>query len=414
MKNRRFLFLQGVCSPFFSLLAQALRREGAGVSKINFNMGDAAYWRAGGSEDFKEPLKALPGFITERLQAKGITDVVLFGDCRPVHRLAISAAKAQDVRCHVFEEGYFRPFWLTLERDGVNRYSLLPRDPAWYRDVAPRLPSPESHVPFDQAFSVRAFHDVLYHLAGAINPVCFPNYRTHAQHLAPREYAGYVWRFLRTRLRESHDEQTISDLMRASTPFFLLPLQLNNDAQIREHSPFADMPEVLRVVLESFARAAPVGTKLLIKNHPLDYGTVDYPRVINEFAREFALERRVAFIESGPLASIVARCAGVVTVNSTVGSVALDQSRPLFTLGEAIYHMPGLSFSGMLDEFWQHAEAPDSALYQAFRRVVMHATQINGGFYTRPAIEIALRNVLPALAAVPSRLEYLLACDPLA
>jgi len=193
-----------------------------------------------------------------------------------------------------------------------------------------------------------------------------------------------------------------------------LPLQLNNDAQIREHSPFADMPEVLRVVLESFARAAPVGTKLLIKNHPLDYGTVDYPRVINEFAREFALERRVAFIESGPLASIVARCAGVVTVNSTVGSVALDQSRPLFTLGEAIYHMPGLSFSGMLDEFWQHAEAPDSALYQAFRRVVMHATQINGGFYTRPAIEIALRNVLPALAAVPSRLEYLLACDPLA
>ncbi|MEN9728057.1 MAG: hypothetical protein RL434_2423 [Pseudomonadota bacterium] len=414
MKDRRFLFLQGVCSPFFSLLAQALRREGAGVTKMNFNMGDVAYWRAGGSEDFKDSLKALPDFLAARLRAQGITDIVLFGDCRPVHRLAIAAAKAQNVRCHVFEEGYFRPFWLTLERDGVNRYSLLPRDPAWYREVAPKLPPPEPHVPFDQAFAVRAVHDVLYHLASAFNPVCFANYRSHAQHLAPREYAGYVWHFLQTRLRQARDEQTISDLMQASTPFFLLPLQLNNDAQIREHSPFANMPEVLRVVLESFARAAPSETRLLIKNHPLDYGTVDYPRVINELAREFALERRVAFVESGPLASIVARCAGVVTVNSTVGAVALDHARPLFTLGDAVYRMPGLCFSGTLDEFWQHAEAPDAALYQAFRRVVMHATQINGGFYTRPAIEIALSNVLPALAAVPSRLEHLLARDPVA
>jgi capsular polysaccharide export protein len=414
MKGRRFLFLQGVCSPFFARLAGMLRAEGAFVRKIHFNTGDVAYWREGEDEVFRGALPDLPAFIAEGLQQHRISDLVLFGDCRPVHRLAIATARPLGVRSHVFEEGYFRPWWFTLEREGVNRYSRLPRDPDWYREVAPKLPSPEPHVPFEQAFSVRAFHDVLYHLAGAFNPVFFPNYRTHAQHLAPREYAGYARRFLRTRLRQAHDEQAVSDLMQASTPFFLLPLQLNNDAQIREHSPFANMPEVLLVVLESFARAAPAGTKLLIKNHPLDYGTVDYSRVIIELAREFALERRVSFIESGPLASLVAHCAGVVTVNSTVGAVALDQSRPLFTLGEAIYHMPGLSFSGMLDEFWQHAEAPDSALYQAFRRVVMHATQINGGFYTRPAIEIALRNVLPALAAVPSRLEYLLACDPLA
>lgn len=408
MKGRRFLFLQGVCSPFFPRLADALRHEGACVRKIHFNMGDMAYWRRGESEAFRDDLVTLPGFMQNRLQAHRITDVLLFGDCRPVHRLAIAEAKALDVRCHVLEEGYFRPWWFTLERDGVNRYSRLPRDPAWYREVAKRLPPSEAHEPFAQAFAVRAFHDVVYHLAGAFNPLAYPRYRTHAAHLAPREYAGYVWHFLYKRMRQHADQRVAEDFLRSPAPFFLLPLQLNHDAQIREHSPFANMPEVLRVALESFARAAPTGTRLLIKNHPLDYGTVDYPRIIAGLVREFALEGRVACIESGPLASIVERSAGVVTVNSTVGAVALDHGRPLMTLGEAIYRMRGLSFAGPLDDFWQHAEPAEAGLYGAFRRVVMHATQINGGFYSRAAIDVGLAHVVPALAAVPSRLGCLL------
>jgi capsular polysaccharide export protein len=408
MKGRRFLFLQGVCSPFFPRLAEVLRREGASVRKIHFNMGDMAYWRRGESEAFRGDLAALPEFMRDRLRQHRITDVLLFGDCRPVHRLAIAEAKATAVRCHVLEEGYFRPWWFTLERDGVNRYSRLPRDPLWYREVAKRLPPAEAHQPFTQAFAVRAFHDVLYHLAGALNPVGFPRYRTHAAHLAPREYAGYVWHFLYKRLRQRADQHVVDDFLSGRAPYFLLPLQLNHDAQIREHSPFANMPEVLRLVMKSFAHAAPPTARLLIKNHPLDYGTVDYARLIAGLVREFALEGRVACIESGPLAEIVERSAGVVTVNSTVGAVALDHGRPLITLGDAIYRLPGLSFAGPLDDFWQHAAPAEPALYEAFRRVVMHATQINGGFYSRGAIAVGLAHIVPALAAIPSRLERLL------
>lgn len=412
VKGRRFLFLQGVCSPFFARLAAMLRAEGAIVRKIHFNMGDVAYWRQGEDEAFRGPLPELPAFIAEGIQRHRISDLVLFGDCRPVHRLAIATARPLGVRSHVFEEGYFRPWWFTLEREGVNRYSRLPRDPAWYREVVGRLPAPRPHRPFKQPFAVRALHDVLYHLAGAFNPVAFPRYQTHAQHLAPREYAGYAWHFAHTHFRRQKDQRTVDDFLGGAAPYFLLPLQLNNDAQIREHSPFANMPEALDKVLRSFARAAPAAARLLIKNHPLDYGTIRYADLIDDLVRELGLEHRVAYIESGPLWDIVQRSRGVVTVNSTVGAVALDNARPLMTLGAAVYRLPGLSFAGALDEFWSAATPPDPRLYDAFRRVVMHATQINGGFYSAAAIDIGLTQVLPALSAIASPLDRLLAAEP--
>ncbi|MFQ6690711.1 capsule biosynthesis protein CapA, partial [Bordetella pertussis] len=42
-----FLFLQGVCSPFFDRLGRALRERGHAVRRVNYTVGDAAYWRGG-------------------------------------------------------------------------------------------------------------------------------------------------------------------------------------------------------------------------------------------------------------------------------------------------------------------------------------------------------------------------------
>jgi capsular polysaccharide export protein len=53
-------------------------------------------------------------------------------------------------------------------------------------------------------------------------------------------------------------------------PYYLLPLQLNSDAQIRDHCRFDDMNGVMEFVLESFATHAAGDARLVIKNHPLD------------------------------------------------------------------------------------------------------------------------------------------------
>ena len=58
--------------------------------------------------------------------------VVLFGDERPVHRVARRIARAFGIPVWCFEEGYLRPNYVTFERDGNNANSPLPRSPEDY------------------------------------------------------------------------------------------------------------------------------------------------------------------------------------------------------------------------------------------------------------------------------------------
>ena len=177
MSARAYLFLQGVCSPLFRHLARALRSAHCPVLKVNFNAGDLAYWGISGSRRYTGRLPALEAFLTDLLRRHDITDILLFGDCRPVHKPAVALAAQLGLRCHVLEEGYFRPYWFTLERGGVNRHSALPRDPHWYRAVAASLPPAPPPQTFQQPVAVRALHDFAYHAASMLNPLAFPHYR---------------------------------------------------------------------------------------------------------------------------------------------------------------------------------------------------------------------------------------------
>ena len=194
MARRAFLLLQGVCSPFFARLADELQAAGHAVLKLNFNAGDALYWARRPGWHFRGTLDELGEFLETRYARHGITDQVMFGDCRPVHRCASACAARNGVRTHVFEEGYFRPYWITLESEGANGRSRLPRDPGWFRHVARLLPPTPVEARFAAPYRVRAFHDVAYHVAGSLNPILYPHYRTHSATTAPLEYAAYVRR----------------------------------------------------------------------------------------------------------------------------------------------------------------------------------------------------------------------------
>ena len=407
MSKRRFLFLQGVCSPFFGQLADRLQVDGHHVQKINFTVGDSTYWGRRESLAFRGRLENLRDFLDDVYRRYGITDQVLFGDRRPVHRPAVEHAEALGIRTHVFEEGYFRPHWVTLEREGVNGHSLLPRDPDWFWAVGGDLEAVETVQPFASPFWVRAVHDVAYHLAGVGNALLFPHYRTHAGMTAPVEYLGYIRRFSLLRLWKPRDARLIADLIANQSVYYVLPLQLNTDAQIRDHSRFEDMAEVIEFVMASFARQAPSGSRLVIKNHPLDMGLLGYDRLIKRLARKFDVGGRIDYLESGDLDSLVRHSRGLVTVNSTVGGVSLGLDCPTLALSDPIYNLPGLTFQGALDDFWQQGEAPNRELFRRFRNAVIHATQVNGGFYCQRGIELAVRNSVAILEGEVSPLEAL-------
>ncbi|MEI7447923.1 MAG: hypothetical protein WCK28_23750, partial [Burkholderiales bacterium] len=151
-------------------------------------------------------------------------------------------------------------------------------------------------------------------------------------------------------------------------------------------------------------------SNLVTVHDPLTLGPLAVPRWWPAAARRaaWALGERVAFIESGDLQALVDQAAGVVTVNSTVGTMGLQAGRPVIALGKALYRLPGLCFDGPLAAFWREASPPDSALVSSFEQVVMHATQVNGGLYGRAAIELGLARVVDRLLNPISALERLL------
>ncbi len=408
MTKRAFLFLQGVCSPFFARLADRLAVDGHRVEKINFNGGDRAYWGLRRATAFRGSVDGLPDFLAERCAHWGITDQVIFGDCRPVHRAAVEQARALGIRNHVFEEGYFRPSWITLEREGVNALSKLPRDPRWYLEAEARVPDAGPGTKFVSPYWVRAAHDVAYHVASATNPVLYPGYRTHAPCNATVEYAAYLRHWARVAPQKRVDAELVEARVGRDDPYFVLPLQLNADAQIREHSTFEDMASLLQVVVESFARHAAAESRLVVKNHPLDMGLLDYPAIIARLAERFGAVERIDYLESGDLERLLAHARGVVTVNSTVGAQALGVGCPVIALADPIYRLPGLTFEGSLDAFWTNPVRPDPALFRAYRNVVMHATQVNGGFYSRAGIDLAVNEAARRLVIERSPLEELL------
>ena len=80
-------------------------------------------------------------------------------------------------------------------------------------------------------------------------------------------------------------------------------------------------------------------------------------------------------------------------VNSTTGLHAVRIGCPVKILGLAVYDMPGLTCQLSLDRFWRTPQAPDVEVYNAVDRLMGHATQIQGNFYTREGKLAAAREL---------------------
>ncbi|VWD34397.1 WcbO [Burkholderia contaminans] len=367
------------------------------MRKVNFCGGDLLYSEAGSAWNYDGKPNDLSAWYTQIARAGDFTDVIMFGDCREIHRHMHPVSQAFGLQVHVFEEGYVRPHWLTLERGGVNGRSLLPRDPAWYLDQRGVVPPSPVGRSTGYRLSERAYHDIRYRAANMLYAARFPHYRSHRPRNGIMEYAGLAARALCQGSHHRDAERVTRELLNADRSYYLFPLQLNSDAQIVVHSPFDGVRDAIAKVIQSFACHAPADTWLVIKNHPLDTGLIEYRQYSERLARELGVADRLRFINAGHLPTLLEHARGVVVVNSTVGLSALHHRRPLIALGSAIYDMPGLTWQGELEAFWLEAGSPDGALYQAFLDCVMHHTQINGDFYTRTGIEMAVAGAVERL-----------------
>lgn len=408
--DRCFLFLQGPASPFGFRLARALRRRGARIVKVHLCGGDTVFW-PGAARLFRGRPEEWPAYVERMMALEGVSDLVLFGDCRPYHAPAVLAGRGRAVRLHLLEEGYERPGWITCESHGVNAHSDLPRTPQAIREAAVALGThaaaaprrAETHgAPSAESFARRALWDVAWHAGHTALAPLFPRYRRHTLAHPAIDYAGWLLRWLTmsgANRRDRRARAAIAD----GRPCFLLPLQLEGDYQMRVHSRFRSVEEVVRHVLASFARAAPADARLVVKRHPYDTRVPATHKMVARLAEEYGLAGRVVFIERGAIDPLVAMSAGVVLVNSTTAMLALREGRPLKVLGRATYDMPGLSHQGTLDAFWTEGVAPDADLFHDYRRVVLARTQVAGGFFAPNTIARAVEGLVARMAVLEAR-----------
>lgn len=397
--RRAFLFLQGPPGPFFLLLAQRLDELGHSIHRINLSGGDRYDWGKDAT-DYRGTMSAWPLYFDRFLRANRITDVVLYGDCRPVHQAAVRMAKLRGIRVFVFEEGYIRPDWMTLERDGVNGHSPFDRNPELILASSRWLPEIPDLPQITADFRRRARDSYWHYHHVVTGRLGFPFYRTHRSHSIIGEGLGWLLKFAKARRRARQAEEALAAI--DGRDFVLFPLQLTGDYQIREHSPFESMPQAVDYVLDSFAAHAPPGQILLVKEHPLDASWRNWPAYLRRRARKLGIADRVICIDGGDLQRLSSAAAGMVCVNSTSGTLALENGIPVVVLGDAVYDVPGITHQSGLDSFWQSPERPDPELYAAFKKALHAKCLVRGGLASLSATETLVQNSIERLIAEDS------------
>jgi capsule polysaccharide modification protein KpsS len=380
-RGKHVLLLQGPAGPFFRQVARALVRRGARVSKINLNPGDVLFFPGPNATSYRGTFEDWPAFFETFVRDNRVDAVMLFGDCRPHHRVALARARELGLTTHVFEEGYVRPHYLTLEEGGVNGNSRLPRDPEFYRSaVVPRVPRPK---PVGNTFWWAAAKALAHAIACTLFWWVFPHYRHHRDVNVIRQTPLW-WRGGRTKLRRRRHDREVDAAIRGTLAgkYFLVPLQVQNDSQLT-HSRFQTVAEFIELTVRSFAAHAPPDTSLLVKHHPFDRPYQDYTAQLGRLAAELGLGERLIYADSIHLPTAIENARGALLINSTVGLSSVLYGTPTKCLGKAIYDMPGLTHQGPLDDFWKHPGSVDRALARRFRAYVIVTTQVNGSVWTK-------------------------------
>ena len=396
-QKRNFLLLQGPHGPFFRRTAQMLRKAGAEVWRVGFNAGDQAFaFGDQGFIPFTQPQDEWPAYFQALIKERQITDLVLYGDTRPIHAQAVDIAKAAGITIHVFEEGYMRPYWVTYERGGTNGNSrLMDMSIDQMREALERsdmdVPEPPAHW---GDMRQHVFYGAVYHWFVMFMNRRYRNFRPHRDLPVTIEAALYTKRLLLMPYLALSRMIATLRVRLGGLPYHLVLLQLEHDSSFQKHSPFDRMEQFLRTVIEGFAEGAPAHHHIVFKAHPLENDRSPTRRTLRKLAAEFGLKGRVHYIRGGKLAKLLDDARTAVTVNSTAAQQVLWRSIPLKVFGRAVYDKPEFVSTLPLREFFAQPGRPDNRAYRDYRRFLLETSQIPGGFYSSHGRRQLLRQVV--------------------
>jgi len=342
IKDKNILLLQGPVGFFFKKVGNQFAKKGANVYRIGLNAGDGFFASHKHYTAYRGRPEEWYTFILQFLKAHHIDKIFIFGDCRYYQSLAIGASNTLGVEVFVFEEGYLRPHYITLEKYGVNDYSHLPRDPEFYKNIElTEIPPAKYSTPNPICnWSIV----IAYYFIAKLLSFRYPHYRHHRNFSATQEFFFGIRSLIRKVLYTQRDEKYLPQIKNElSKQYFFVPLQTHNDFQILQHSGYGSLEKFIIEVLESFSLHANKNMYLIFKHHPIDRGRKNYKNFIMEQARELEMEERIIVVHDLHLPTCLEHAKGTITINSTVGLSSVLKGTPTITLGRAVYNIEGLS-----------------------------------------------------------------------
>lgn len=390
---KRPVLLQGPIGGFFNELMKQFIASGSVPFKINFNGGDKAFMTKGLMNvfDYTDEMKNFGFYFKDFLETNKNDGIILFGDCRPLHKVAKFIAKEMEVKVFVFEEGYIRPNFITLEEDGVNANSNLMYNLS--NLLKTKIYTEGDELIEDKKLKElqeKHFHDlkdmglhaIKYWWSMGISKE-FPHYEHHKDGDMFKSSKYWFKSFFKKKFYQFKERNFVNFVEnKLNKKYFLVALQVYNDSQIKDHSKFRNNKRFIFDSMKSFSLFANPKDYLVIKQHPLDIPYHDYQRFINELAVLLRLEGRVFYVHDVHLPTLLKHSKGLVTINSTTGLSALYHGTPVIALGKAMYDIPGLCFQGNLNTFWSSLRKPNNRTFKKFRSLLIERSQIVGSFYS--------------------------------
>jgi capsular polysaccharide export protein len=271
--------------------------------------------------------RQLAGRIEAFLESSRVQAIMVWNGAPLAAALATVLARRRGMPVLFCENGYL-PGTMQIDTQGVNYWS--------------------SHTPAIAAGSYRAFAADAHELDACL--ALLRSGRRDARAVVPRKprpsaaarmareagrlFGAGGWRWLRTLGRGQFSHDLPADF----GPFVLLPLHAQRDSQLSLHSPLLGA-DLGRLVLETYTamRQALPQHRLVVKVHPKE--PLHRNREHLSLARKFP---DVRFVQGLPMQELLARCALLVTINSTAGVEAMAFDKPVVTLGRNFYTVPTL------------------------------------------------------------------------
>ena len=341
--------MAGPHSPFFAKLGEQVLAAGHRVLRINFTSRDKFFWNGENTADYKYQPTEFADYINNVARLRKVTDMVIFGDNNEFTKAAIEALKNLKIRLYVFDHGYFGENWITMEDRLFGSKTVLPKDPRFYLRQTDNTEIKAKK--FGSLSRAVKFHRLQYKLFGEAEN--FP-----ADHVPNRN----------KRIKVSEKLEKGS--------YFLADFDLSRKASF----------------MRNFATNAPEYAMLVFySKNPLSQMQINRT---DELTAKYNIAGRAVIVAGKAFRPLVKNAKAYITNGNISALIALKKSTPVMTLDNTIYNIEGLTSRLPLADFWNRPEKPDLNLLRRFQKYVIDKTQINGCFYNKQGIELAVTAAL--------------------